>query len=201
LYTAFVGVLGPSYWASYGPANFLWFSDVALFVTLAALWLESPFLASMQAVSVVFLELVWVADFLVRLLSGVQVVGLSSYMFDPGLPAYLRGLSLFHLVLPFLLLWLVWRLGYDRRAWLAQVAAALVVLPVCYFFTDPSANINWVRGPGQGPQAWMPPGLYLAVLMAFFPLAVYLPTHLVLRGVFRGGDGDAGVPSGAGSGH
>jgi len=47
----------------------------------------------------------------------------------------------------------------------------------------------------------MPPGLYLAVLMAFFPLAVYLPTHLVLRGVFRGGDGDAGVPSGAGSGH
>jgi len=128
LYTAFVGVLGPSYWASYGPANFLWFSDVALFVTLAALWLESPFLASMQAVSVVFLELVWVADFLVRLLSGVQVVGLSSYMFDPGLPAYLRGLSLFHLVLPFLLLWLVWRLGYDRRAWLAQAAAALVVL-------------------------------------------------------------------------
>jgi hypothetical protein len=188
VYTVFLGVLVPVYWSYYGPTNFLWFSDIALLVILPALWLESRFLASTQAVSVALLELLWVVDFLVRLVAGVQLVGISAYMFEPERPVFLRGLSLFHPAMPVLLLWLVWRLGYDRRAWLAQIALALIVLPVCYLFTDPSANINWVFGPGERRQAWMPPGLYLALLMAFFPLGIYLPTHLVLRRVFQGSD-------------
>ena len=188
VYTAFLAVLVPVYWAYYGPANFLWFSDIALLVILPALWLENRFLASTQAVSVALLETLWVADFLVRLVAGVQLVGISAYMFEPERPLFLRGLSLFHLAMPALLLWLVWRLGYDRRAWLAQSALALIVLPVCYLFTDPADNINWVFGPGQGRQEWMPPGLYLALLMGLFPLGVYLPTHLVLRKVYQGAD-------------
>src|SRR5436309_4425865 len=120
LYTLFLCVLVPAYWTHYGPANFLWFSDIALLVTLAALWLENRFLASMQAVSVVLLEFLWVTDFLLRLLTGVHVVGISTYMFKPEIPLFIRGLSLFHLWLPFLLLWLMWRFGYDRRAWVAQ---------------------------------------------------------------------------------
>src|SRR5206468_6990150 len=51
-HTLFVCILVPVYWRSYGPANFLWFSDIALLVTLPALWLEDCFLASTQAVSV-----------------------------------------------------------------------------------------------------------------------------------------------------
>ena len=85
------------------------------------------------------------------------------------------------MVLPFLLLWLVSRVGYDRRAWMAQTLVAWVVLPVCYCCTKPSDNINWVFGPGQQPQTWMAPRLYLALLMVFFPLCVYVPTHLVLQ--------------------
>jgi hypothetical protein len=76
---------------------------------------------------------------------------------------------------------------YARTPFLKQ-SLALLVLPVCYVFTDPTDNINWVFGPGQGRQEWMPPGLYLALLMGFFPLGVYLPTHLVLRRVFQGID-------------
>src|SRR5205823_1773619 len=52
LYSAYVAILIPAYWRYYGLGNFLWFSDLALFITLAAVWLESPLLASMQAVSV-----------------------------------------------------------------------------------------------------------------------------------------------------
>lgn len=188
LYTAFVCVLVPSYWSYYGPANFLWFSDIALLATVPALWREDRFLASMQAVSVCMLELVWVVDFLIRLTTGVQVVGISSYMFDPARPLFIRGLSLFHLVLPFLLFWLVWRVGYDRRAWLAQTVLAWVVLPVCYFFTAPADNTNWVFGPGNEPQTRMPSGLYLILVMALFPLAVYLPSHLALRKIFQARD-------------
>lgn len=43
-YTAFVCVLVPYYLSAYGPTNFLYFCDVALLMTLAALWLESPLL-------------------------------------------------------------------------------------------------------------------------------------------------------------
>src|SRR3982074_2248071 len=52
IYSIFVAALVPVYWRQYGLSNFLWFSDLSLFITLAAVWLESPSLASMQALSV-----------------------------------------------------------------------------------------------------------------------------------------------------
>jgi len=181
IYTLFVCILVPVYWRYYGPANFLWFSDLALFLTVAALWLESPLLASMQAVSVVLLELVWITDFVTRLTTGYQLVGIADYMFQPDKPLLVRALSLFHILLPFLLLWLVYRLGYDRNAWMAQTVLAWVVLLLCFFFTEPSRNINWVFGLGKQPQTLIPAGIYLVLLMAVFPICVYFPTHLALR--------------------
>jgi hypothetical protein len=186
-YTAFLCMLVPVYWAHYGPRNFLWFSDVALFTTAAALWLESPLLASMMALAVALPELVWNLDFFVRLTTRRQLFGLSGYMFDAATPRYLRALSLFHVALPAVLVWLVCRLGYDRRAWVAQSLVALVLLPVTYWLTDPAENVNWVHGLGAAPQSRVPPGLYLAGLMAAFPLLLYLPTHwLLLRLVTPG---------------
>ena len=179
-YTLFVCSLVPVYWRYYGPANFLWFSDLALLITLAAVWLESPLLASMQAVSVGLLELVWIADLVARLVFGVRLVGMTDYMFKAEIPLLVRGLSLFHVVLPFLLFWLVHRLGYDERAWMAQTLLAWAVLLACYAFTERSQNINWVFGPGK-PQQWLPPRLYLLVLMVVLPVCIYLPTHFFLR--------------------
>ena len=42
IYTAFMAVLIPFYLKEYGPTNFLYFCDVALFFTLAAVWTEKP---------------------------------------------------------------------------------------------------------------------------------------------------------------
>jgi hypothetical protein len=178
--TLFTTVLVPFYWRHYGPANFLWFSDIALFLTVAALWAESPLLASMQAVSVTLLELLWIADFLWRLFTGSHLVAISEYMFKPENPLFIRALSLFHFFLPFLLLSLVYRLGYDSRAWVAQTLVAWVVLPISYWVSKPSDNVNWVFGLNE-PQKYIAPKLYLAVLMLAFSLAVYLPTHLALQ--------------------
>ena len=180
LYTLFLCVLVPVYWVHWGPRNFLWFSDIALLTTAVALWLESALLASMMALAVALPELAWNADFFGRLLTGRHVVGLSRYMFDTSAPRYLRALSLFHVALPVLLLWLVHRLGYDRRAWLVQTLVALVVLPVTYALTNPADNVNWVYGPGSRPQTWISPRAYLALVMVSFPLVIYLPTHLLL---------------------
>src|SRR5881394_611002 len=69
-YTLFVCVLVPIYWRRYGPANFLWFSDIALLAMVPALWLENALLASTMAVSVIFREGIWNIDFFVRLATG-----------------------------------------------------------------------------------------------------------------------------------
>ena len=183
-YTLFICVLIPIYWRQYGPANFLWLSDIALFVTAAGLWLESSLLASMMALSVLVLESIWIIDFVIGLIIGSSVIGLSAYMFDSKIPLSIRALSLFHVVLPVLLLWLVYRLGYDERALLAQTLLAWIVLPASYLLTKPSDNVNWVYGLRGGTQKWMPAPLYLVLLMIAFPLALYLPTHFLLKKLF-----------------
>ena len=180
-YTLFLCVVVPAYWIHWGPRNFLWFSDIALLATAAALWLESARLASMMTLAIALPELVWNADFFGRILTGRHLFGLSAYMFDARKPLPLRGLSLFHVVLPVVLIWMVHRLGYDPRAWIWQTVVALVVLPVTYGVTDPADNVNWVYGPGSRAQTWISPRAYLAAVMVFFPLVVYLPTHLLLR--------------------
>lgn len=180
-FTLFVLILIPIYWRQYGASNFLWFSDIALFVTAAALWLENGLLASMMTLSILLLDIAWNIDFVGGLLAGRNVFGLSKYMFDGTIPRPVRLVSLFHIWFPPLLLWMVYRLGYDERALLGQTLVAWLVLPITYAFADTRENINWVRGPKGEPQKAMPPLLYLVLLMMLLPLLIYLPTHLVLR--------------------
>lgn len=178
-YIVFVAVLIPIYWQKYGPSNFLWLSDIALFLTTAALLFENPLLASMSAVGVLPLEVVWTVDFFL-----LGRLGLTSYMFDPKYPLWLRAISLFHLALPPTILWMLWKFGYDERAYPAQLAVLIVVLVVCYNFTAPKLNINWVFGPGERPQKKLQPFLYFACLFGFIGLIVMVPMHHLLRWLF-----------------
>jgi hypothetical protein len=50
--TAWMVVWVPAYAVHYGAANFLWISDVALFLTFVAVWRESRLLGSSQLVGV-----------------------------------------------------------------------------------------------------------------------------------------------------
>jgi hypothetical protein len=183
-YTLFVCLLVPVYWRRYGAANFLWFSDIALLVTVIALWLESSMLAGMMGIAVVLPELAWNIDFLVRLITGAPLIGLSAYMFDRSIPRSLRALSLFHVGLPLLLLWMIHRLGYDERALIAQTVVAMIVLPLSYWFSEPKENINWVYGFGGRPQTRVPAIWFLMLVIVMFPLAIYVPTHFILDRLF-----------------
>ena len=189
-YSAFTAVLVPIYLTTYGPTNFVYFCDVALLFTLAAVWTESPLLAGMPAVGIVLPQLFWVADFVAGFF-GVSPIGLAEYMFRETIPLGARALSLFHGWLPFLLLWLVWRLGYDRRAFLAWTALAWVLLLVSYFVLpgppapadDPNlpVNVNYVYGLSETTrQTFLPPLVYLGAMMVLLPLAAWWPTHLFL---------------------
>jgi len=192
--TAFLAVLVPVYLHTYGPTNFLWFCDAALLLTVAGMWLESPLLISMCAVGILLPQCLWLVDFGVNLL-GFHFLNLTSYMFDQHIPLFTRGLSLFHGWLPLLLVWLLFRLGYDKRALAAWTVVAAGLVLVCYFFMPPAGvhpanpnipiNINYVDGfNNQQPQHWVNQNLYVVLWLGVLWLAAFLPTHLLLRKIF-----------------
>lgn len=187
-YTAFMAVLIPVYWANYGPTNFLYFCDMALIVTLIGLWLESPLFISMPTVGILAPQILWVADFGLNL-GGLRLTGMTDYMFNAQSPLLLRGLSLFHGWLPFLLVYLVWRLGYDRRALFAWTGLAWTLMLISYFFLPgptPDAgltpvNVDYVFGPSDSaPQTWMPQWAWLTTLMVGLPIAMFAPVHVAM---------------------
>src|SRR5690349_9532723 len=108
-YTAFMAVLIPVYWTNYGPTNFLYFCDIALLVPLVPMWIERPLLPSMCAVGIIGSQPLWVIAFVLNIF-GLKLPGLTDYMFMADLSLSLRSLSLFPGWLPFLLVYLVWRL-------------------------------------------------------------------------------------------
>lgn len=193
-FTAFMIVLVPVYWKSYGPTNFLYFCDVSLFLTLFALWRRHALTASMAAVGILIPQVFWCVDFAFELL-GQPLSGMTTYMFNQKNPAFLRGLSLFHGWLPFLLLFLVWRLGYDRRALWAWTGLAWGLCIIAFFFLPPAGaalpdpniprNVNYVFGTNDtAPQTFMDPHLYLMSFMLGLFAVFYVPTHFTLWKVF-----------------
>ena len=198
---AFLAVFVPVYLRTYGPSNFLWFCDAALLLTVAGMCVESPLLVSMSSVGILIPQCFWILD-LCGTLFHVRLLGLTAYMFDSRLPLSIRGLSLFHGWLPALLLWLLSRLGYDKRALSAWTGLAAGLLLACYFFAPPPGtrladpdipvNLNYVFGlMDQRPQGWVDPRLYAVLWLGALWLGAFLPTHLALRRIFPAARRDA----------
>ncbi len=183
-YTAFVILVVLIWRRHYGWRNFLWLSDIAFIGAVPALWLESAAIASVLAVAVLLPEILWNVDFVARLALRRRITGLTDYMFEPERPRVLRALSLFHVPLPLVLLWMVAAYGYDARTGLsgALVLAALV-LPWSRQVSSPEKNINWTHGLGAA-RTKLRPAVYLALLYAGFTIVVFIPTHLALQAVF-----------------
>jgi hypothetical protein len=187
-YTAFMAVLIPVYLHYYGPTNFLYICDVSLLLTLAAIWPENRLLISMACVGILVPQTAWLVDFLVNL-AGFSLTGITDYMFDTSHSLFLRLLSLYHAWIPLLAAYLVWKVGYDRRALWAWTGLFWLLLPACFFLMPPPSpdagltpvNINYVWGPSDlAAQRWVPPYVWLAALMFGVPLLVFGPTHFAL---------------------
>ena len=181
LFTVLVAVIVPVYLVKYGPANFLWFSDIGLLGIFAALC--SRVRCSAARWRSRCCRMLWIVSFVTGAFArGRGATTLASYMFDTSIPLYLRLLSCsFHFSLPPGALWLVYRYGYDERALAAQTMLAWVVLPATLWLAPAEKNVNWVRGFGHPPSRRVPLGVHFALVMLMFPLAVYVPTHFLLR--------------------
>ena len=178
-WTAFVLVWAPLYWRQYGPQNFLFYCDLGNLLIMVGLWMESRLIMSWQAVGLLVFQTLYAVDLLGALLVRRHAFGGTEYMFDPAIPIFVRALGLYHIVVPVLLLWAVWRLGYDSSAWKWQTLLMFIVVPI-NFFWRPEYNVNFARGIGH-EQHLMPSWLYLIGYLIVAPLAIYWPTHLGLR--------------------
>ena len=185
VYTVLVCVLVPVYVWRYGFGTFLWFSNIALLTTLAAIWLRNRLLLSMMALAVFLPEIGWNLAFWARLLFGVDLFGLLDYMFAEQVELWARVLSLYHVPLPVVLLWLVWRCGYDPRALTWQTLVAWIVLTVSFAVSRPQHNINLVYGLlDEMRRPVIQPPLPFLLLITGVPLVVYWPTHVLFKRCF-----------------
>lgn len=172
-----------AYWHAWGLANFIHLCDLAVFLTCAGLWTGNALLLSSQAVGALLVASAWALDAAWKLIAHHHLIGGTEYLFDPHIALWIRLLSLFHVVLPPLLLWALCQTGYDRRAWALQSLIAVFAF-VASRFTVPSANINfaftdpfWHRSVGPAP-------IHVMASILFMAIVVYLPTHIVLARIY-----------------
>lgn len=174
---------GTAYAWVWGWTNFLHLCDIAVILTCAGIWLRSSLLISMQAVSSLLVSLFWDLDFACRLLLGRHCFGGTEYLWDSRFPLAVRLLSLFHVVWPVLLLWLLRKVRYDPRALRLQSIFAVVVL-ILSRWVGPEVNLNFAyRDPflhiSLGPGA-----LHLVSSAAILIVVAYWPTHWLLARLF-----------------
>jgi hypothetical protein len=179
-WTLWVVAWVPVYWRQYGLQNFLFFCDLGNFLIAIGLWLESSLIFSWQATGLLVFQTLYSVDLIGTLMTGRHLIGGTEYMFDPHVPLWIRLLSLFHVVVPPLLLWGIWRLGYDKRGWKYQTALTWIVVPINYLWR-PQVNVNWARGLFFSQQRIVPGPVYLLAYLITVPLAIYWPTHLALQ--------------------
>jgi hypothetical protein len=179
-WTLWLAVWAPVYWRQYGAQNFLFFCDIGNILIGVGLWLESSLIFSWVTCGLLLFQALFTFDLILVLIVGRHPIGGTEYMFDPHLSLFVRLLSLFHVVTPPLLLWTIWKLGYDAKGWKLQTLTAWIVVPINYFWR-PEHDVNWARGLFLHEQRMVPGWVYLLAYLVAVPLFIYLPTHLILK--------------------
>jgi len=176
IFTLYLLIFLPIYWIAYGAMNFLWISDIALFLIYLAILLESRTLASMAIVGDIAYTITWIIDFTYTLLFPAKA-GFTKYMLNPAVPLGIRLLSLFHIALPFLMIWTIRRLGYDSKAWRYQIIFSTALLFFTWVVASPDKNINFAFG--YEYLDWQP--LPFLLLMSLANGIVVFVTHLTIK--------------------
>ena len=174
----------PSYARYWGWANFLHLCDVAVLLTCIGFVRCDVLLLSSQAVSSLVGGVLWCLDVGWRLFAGTHLTGGTEYMWDTRFPLGVRLLSLFHVVLPALLLAALSRTGYDRRALRLQSGIAAVLL-VASRLLGSTRNLNYAFADPIFHREFGPAAVHLTVIFVLLTGVIYWPTHLLLAWAFR----------------
>lgn len=175
----------PAYWRVWGWRNFFHLCDAAVIISCVGFIIGSRLLVSSQALATVITGIVWCLDVCWRLATNHSLTGGTEYLWDGAQPLWVRLLSLFHVVLPLLLVAVCARIGYDRRALALQSGIAAALIAISRWF-GPELNLNYAFRDPILHRALGPAPLHLAIIFACTVLLFYLPTHFILSWRFSG---------------
>ena len=173
----------PLYWFYWGEETFLQVCDLALVLGCLGIVSGNALLISTQAMATPVIGVVWGIDVAFRLLLGRHLLGGTEYMWDAHVPLWVRLLSLFHVLLPFLLIWALGRTGYDRRAWWIE-AVIVAGLLVASRFIAPERNLNFAFRDPLLHRSLGPAPVHVMIILLGQALLVYAPAHLALERIF-----------------
>lgn len=169
------------YW---GFANLLHLCDVGIVLAFLGIWFASPLLLSSQAIAAASAGFLWALDVGFRLVTGHHLVGGTEYMWDAQYPLWVRLLSTFHIGLPFVLLWTLRKVGYDKRGLALQAVIAAVLLLLSRV-VSPQLNMNYAYTDPLWHRAWGPAPIHLALTLLVIVALIYWPPHALLAWLFR----------------
>jgi len=178
-----LGVWLTIYLRFWGPTTFLFLCDIAVILTCVGLFTGNALLLSSQAVSSLVIDTAWALDIATKLIFDRHLIGGTDYFFDPNYPLWVRLFSLFHVVMPFLLIYGVRRTGYDRRALRLQFLIAAVAM-IASRFAAAARNINFAHVDPILHRQWGPAPIHVAAMLAGLTIVIYIPTHAVLLRIF-----------------
>ena len=124
----------------------LWFCDLMSFVLAAALWTKNRFLISTVFLASVPAQFMWIIDFFLNLAG--SGLGRTDWMFEDSYVWWTPYIStIMHAILIPMSAYGIYRLGFAKRAILGVYFIVITLLPITYFFTDPTINRNCVFFP------------------------------------------------------
>jgi hypothetical protein len=173
----------------YTPIDLLWFCDFAMLLTIIGVWRESSLLISLATLGSIGPQFAWQLDYFYQLITDRPLFGFTDYMFEEANPKLNYVVSLFHLWVPAILIYGLFFVRYNRKAFRIQSGISLMLILLSYWLTDdmfgPAGNLNQVYGPSaKSPQTWMHPWLWMFVIWIYTIVVIYLPTHFLTARVF-----------------
>jgi len=131
-----------------GSVQVLWMCYICLLLIGIGILIRSSFLIMSQLYIITIPLLLWDVDFLYRLIMQKSLIGVTDYFFIGSLSEIGKIITLQHLFIIPLAIYLVYLIGVKRRdAWKLSFIQIILVFFLGILFTSPEANINCVFEP------------------------------------------------------
>ncbi len=177
----------PVYASAYGYWHFLQLCNLSVLISCLGFLTSNRLLLSMQSLAAPLIGVLWVTDIATYVSTGHFLHGGTAYLWDVEIPWPARLLSVYHLILPLILIAAIRRSGYDKRALACQVALAGFVYFASIQLYQDCKNLNYSQSWPNGCVLFEDVWKHAVATWALLCLLVYLPTHLLWNWLFTKG--------------
>ena len=170
------------------PEQVLWISHISTLTGGIGAFLRNRFLISLALVTCLGHHLFWLFDILSWLITGNLTVGVTAYLQNASLGAWLQTSNHFF-VWPVLLILVIHQGHINKYIWIWASALFVSLIAIGMIFYPPASNLNCAYYPWPGLEHLVfmlpglnpfSPGLYLFYVIAMTTFINYLPTNLIL---------------------